>query len=358
MAAYFPGLEGVVGFETAICEPGPDDVDLRYRGLDVDELVGVVPWERVWSLLVDGRVGAPLPAVGAPLLPGGLQAGLAALAGAWGLRPVLDLSPDEVRTDLARVSAAALDLVARTARQGPAVPDAVVEGWSGAAERFLARWHGEVDPVAARALDAYWVVAAEHGLTTSTLVARVVASTGADVAAALSAAVGAMSGPLHGGAPERVLAMVQEVERSGDPAAWVRAALDRGQRLMGFGHRVYRGVDPRARTLRRVALELGAPLAEVAAALEDAALAELRERRPDRVLATNVDFWAAVLLDGAGVPGPLLPAVFSCGRTAGWSAHVLEQRRTGRLIRVGARYVGPGPRGPGHGGPGPDGGTG
>src|SRR6202000_1582082 len=129
-------------------------------------------------------------------------------------------------------------------------------------------------------------------MNASTFTARVIASTGADVDAALSGAVGAMSGPLHGGAPARVLSMIEEVERTGDAVKYVKSALDRGDRLMGFGHRVYRAEDPRARVLRRAAEELGAPRFEAALALEQAALKELRERRPDRPIETNVEFWA------------------------------------------------------------------
>src|SRR5262249_44554413 len=159
------------------------------------------------------------------------------------------------------------------------------------------RWRGEANPDHAKAIDAYWISAAEHGMNASTFTARVIASTGADAAAALSGAVGALSGPLHGGAPSRVLKMLDEVEALGEAERWVKQALDRGERLMGFGHRVYRAEDPRARVLRRTAKELGSRRAEVAENLEQAALAELRARRPDRVLATNVEFWSAVVLD-------------------------------------------------------------
>ena len=205
----------------------------------------------------------------------------------------------------------------------------------------MIRWRGEPDPRHVKAIDAYWTSAAEHGMNASTFTARVIASTGADVAAALSGAVGAMSGPLHGGAPARVLHMIEEVERTGDAVTYVKAALDRGDRLMGFGHRVYRAEDPRARVLRRTARELGAPRFEVAVALEKAALDELHARRPDRVLATNVEFWAAIMLDFAEVPPHMFTSMFTCARTAGWAAHILEQKRTGRLIRPSARYVGP-----------------
>ena len=180
----------------------------------------------------------------------------------------------------------------------------------------MIRWRGEPDPRHVEAVDAYWVSAAEHGMNASTFTARVIASTGADVAACLSGAVGAMSGPLHGGAPSRVLHMIEGVEETGDAGAYVRGVLDRGERLMGFGHRVYRAEDPRARVLRATAERLGAPRYEVAAALEKAALDELHSRRPDRVLATNVEFWAAVVLDFAEVPASMFTPMFTCARTA------------------------------------------
>jgi citrate synthase len=140
--------------------------------------------------------------------------------------------------------------------------------------------------------------------------------------------------------------MIEEIERTGDADAYVKQALDKGERLMGFGHRVYRAEDPRARVLRRTARELGAPRFEIAEALEKAALAELHARRPDRVLATNVEFWAAIVLDFAEVPAHMFTSMFTCARTAGWSAHILEQKRTGRLVRPSARYIGPGTRSP------------
>jgi len=132
----------------------------------------------------------------------------------------------------------------------------------------------------------------------------------------------------------------------GDADAYVKGILDRNERLMGFGHRVYRAEDPRARVLRRTAKELGAPRYEVAEALEKAALSELRARRPDRVLETNVEFWAAIVLDFAEVPAHMFTSMFTCARLAGWSAHILEQKRTGRLVRPSSRYVGPAPRKP------------
>jgi len=237
-----------------------------------------------------------------------------------------------------------ISIVAQSARGQDRIADDVVAKGDTAAERFLIRWRGEADPRHARAIDSYWVSAAEHGANASTFTGRIVASTGADCAAAMSAAVGALSGPLHGGAPTRVLKMLDEVEAADDVSQYVRDLLDRGERIMGFGHRVYRAEDPRARVLRRTARELESPRSEVAEALEQAALEELAARHPERVLATNVEFWSGVVLDIADIPPALLPALFACARVAGWSAHILEQLRTGRLIRPSAKYVGPAPR--------------
>jgi citrate synthase len=262
------------------------------------------------------------------------------------LTPLVDVSPEVARDQLARISAATLSFVAQSAR-GPdlvPVPRSEIDAGRTLAERFLLCWRGELDPGRAAAIDAYWVTAAEHGMNASTFAARVIASTGADVAAALSGAVGALSGPLHGGAPARVLAMLDEVQRTGDAERHVAGLLARGERIMGFGHRVYRAEDPRARALRRIAERLGAPRLQVAAELERAALAALAGHKPDRVLATNVEFWSAVVLDHAGVPQSLFTPLFACARTAGWSAHILEQHVTGRLIRPTALYVGHGPR--------------
>ena len=261
----------------------------------------------------------------------------------WGFEPLIDISDEQARDDLARASVMALSFVAQSARGTgrPPVPQSEVDKATSIPERFLIRWRGEADPDHVKAIDAYWISAAEHGMNASTFTARVIASTGADVAAALSGAVGALSGPLHGGAPARVLKMLDGVEQAGDADKWVKDALDRGERLMGFGHRVYRAEDPRARVLRRTSQQIGSPRFEVAEALEAAALAELKARRPDRVLATNVEFWSAVVLDHAEVPSNLFTSLFTCARTAGWSAHILEQKREGRLIRPTAKYVGP-----------------
>ncbi len=352
MTVVAPGLEGVVAFETEIAEPDKEGGALRYRGVDIEELVGHYPYEQVWGLLVDQRFEPGMPASEPIVLqePSGhamsdLQAGLATLSTKWGLEKLVDIGPEQARDDLARLSAAALSIVAQSMRGDETpVPESDVEQGENAAARFLLRWRGEADSRHVKAIDTYWVCTAEHGLNASTFTARIAASTGADCAAAMSAAVGTLSGPLHGGAPARVLPMLDAVAESGDAEAYVRDLLGRGERIMGFGHRIYRAEDPRARVLRRTALELGSPRVEVAAALEEAALAALREKFPDRVLPVNVEFWAAVVLDVAEISPELTPAMFACARVAGWSAHIVEQKSTGRLIRPSAAYVGPGPR--------------
>ena len=355
MNEFKPGLEGVVAVETEIAEPDREGGALRYRGVDIEELVGRYPYENVWGLLVDNDLESTMPdpeAYESARLtgnaPADLQAETARLAGEWKLGKLNEISDEQAREDLARLSAQMMSIVARSARvadgKTDAVPDEVVARGQTAAEKFLLRWRGEADPRHVKAIDTYWICTAEHGLNASTFTARIVASTGADCAAALSSAVGALSGPLHGGAPAYVKPMLEEVAEMGNAERWVTEALARGKRIMGFGHRIYRAEDPRSRVLKRTARELGSIHVDVAEELEQVALAALQERHPERVLATNVEYYSAVVLDVAEIPPPLAPAMFACSRVAGWSAHILEQKRTGRLFRPSARYVGPAAR--------------
>jgi citrate synthase len=354
MADFKPGLEGVVAVETEIAEPDREGGQLRYRGVDIEELVGNVPYENVWGLLVDNDLNSKMPepepyepAALTGNAPADLQAETARLAGEWKLGKLNEISDGQAREDLGRLSAQMMEIVARSAAVAEgreAAPDDVVDQGETAAEKFLLRWRGEADPDHVKAIDTYWICTAEHGLNASTFTARVVASTGADCGAALSSAVGALSGPLHGGAPAYVKPMIEEVTAMGDAERWVREALASGKRIMGFGHRIYRAEDPRSRILKRTAKELNSPQVEVAEELEQVALKALQEKSPDRVLATNVEYYSAIVLDVAEIPPPLAPAMFACSRVAGWSAHILEQKRTGRLFRPSARYVGPAPR--------------
>ncbi len=317
---FKPGLEGVVAVETEIAEPDREGGSLRYRGIDIEELVGRYPYENVWGLLVDDDLDSKMPDP-EPYEPAGLtgnapsdlQAETARLSGVWGLGKLNEISDEQAREDLGRLSAQMMSIVARSARvadgKTDVVPDDVVAQGQTAAEKFLLRWRGEADPRHAKA-----------------------------------AAVGALSGPLHGGAPAYVKPMLEEVAQSGDAERWVRDTLAAGKRIMGFGHRIYRAEDPRSRLLKRTAKELGSTQVELAEELEQVALAALQERHPERVLATNVEYYSAIVLDVAEIPPRLAPAMFACSRVAGWSAHILEQKRTGRLFRPSARYVGPATR--------------
>ncbi len=352
MNEFRPGLEGVVAFQTEIAEPDREGGSLRYRGVDIEELVGRYPYEKVWGLLVDESFepGMPDPEPYRPAnltgnAPSDLQSALAHLSAEWELKKLVDIDPIEARDDLARLSSTAMSIVAQSARVAdgktdPVAEEVVAQGET-AAEKFLLRWRREADPRHVKAVDTYWICTAEHGLNASTFTARISASTGADCGATMSAAVGALSGPLHGGAPARVIPMLDDVAEMGDPERYVVDLLDRGERIMGFGHRIYRAEDPRARLLKQTARELGSPRFEVADRFEQAALAELQRRKPDRELPTNVEFWSAVVLDVAEIPAQLTPAMFACARVAGWSAHILEERKTGRLIRPSAQYIGP-----------------
>src|SRR5215211_462848 len=237
------GLEGIVAFATEIAEPDKEGSALRYRGVDIEELVGRVPFEKVWGLLIDGSYEPGLPPAepfNVPIHTGDVradvQAGVAMLAPMLGMRQTYDISDERARLDLSRVAVMVLSYAAQAARGLglPIVPQREVDQGHTLAERFLIRWKGEPYPQHVKAIDAYWSSAAEHGMNASTFTARVITSTGADVAAALSGAIGAMSGPLHGGAPSRVLGMIEHVEKSGNAEAYVRSLLDNGERLMGF----------------------------------------------------------------------------------------------------------------------------
>ena len=192
-------------------------------------------------------------------------------------------------------------------------------------------------------MEKYLVATLDHGFNASTFTSRVVASTGADMAGSLVAAVGALSGPLHGGAPSRAMEMIEAIGSPGRAAPWIRTRLDGGHKIMGFGHAVYRAADPRGVVLREAAEALGGDLVPRAAAIEQEILQVLAEWRPGHRIVTNVEYWAAVVLELAGLPRDMFTPTFAVSRTIGWSAHVLEQADTGKILRPSARYVGPEP---------------
>ncbi|MEK9737886.1 MAG: citrate synthase, partial [Candidatus Nanopelagicales bacterium] len=216
MSDFVPGLEGVVAFETQIAEPDRAGGSLRYRGVDIEDLVGRVSFGNVWGLLVDNEFNPGLPPAEPYPIPVhsgdvrvDVQAALTMLAPSWGLQPLLDIDDDTARGNLADVSVTAMSFIAQSARGLglPMIPQSRIDEAHTLVERFMVRWRGEPDPKHVQAVDAYFVSAAEHGMNASTFTARVIASTGADVAASISGAIGALSGPLHGGAPSRVLGM-------------------------------------------------------------------------------------------------------------------------------------------------------
>ncbi|HZU67576.1 MAG TPA: citrate synthase/methylcitrate synthase [Ktedonobacteraceae bacterium] len=192
-----------------------------------------------------------------------------------------------------------------------------------------------------KALDAYLVLLADHGMNASTFTARIVASTGSDIVSAIVAAIGALKGPLHGGAPSKVRDMLQAIGTREQAEEWLKNALARGERLMGFGHRIYKTEDPRAEELRELARLADPQEFALARHVEELALALLHEQKPGRRLYTNVEYYSAVLLASVGLPGDMFTPTFAASRVAGWTAHILEQVGNNRLIRPESEYVGP-----------------
>jgi citrate synthase len=344
---FSPGLAGVVAFETEIAEPDKEGGELRYRGVNIEDLVGNVPFEQVWGLLVDESLqpGLPYEHVELERRTGGyisdLQSSLASYSGEWQLGKFIDIDDEQAKEDLRRLSAAALSIVAQSARGAdlPPVPKATVAEGQSAAERFVLEWRGELDEKSAKAIDTYWICTAEHGLNASTFTARIVASTGADAGAALAAAVGALSGPLHGGANEQVMRMLKRIERPERVESYLQEALARKEKIMGFGHRVYRTEDPRATHLRQLSKQQG----EVAGQPQWWEMSRQIEEslRQSKGLLTNVDFYSASTYYTMGIPVDLYTPIFACSRISGWTAHVLEQLGNNRLIRPRAEYTGP-----------------
>ena len=354
---YSPGLEGVVAAETGLGYVDGERGRLLYRGYRIGDLVEHGTYPAVANLLWTGEwdpnahlATAPVPdAVLTTLraLPSSAKPmdALRTAISAWGATQGVTYPPtvDQARA-LTAFAPSALAAFARL-RDGkdPVEPDPSLDLVAG----FLYQLKGEkADAATARALDAYFIVGAEHGFNASTFTARVVTSTNSDLASAVCAAIGTMKGPLHGGAPSEVVDQLSKVGSVEHAEQWLREALDRHERLMGFGHRVYRAYDPRAAALRKVAegMEHKPDWLELAIQVEDVALRLLEERHPERPLRTNVEYYAAPVLMGVGLTPDLFPATFSLARHAGWTAHALEQAANNRLIRPDVRYVGPAER--------------
>jgi citrate synthase len=351
---YSPGLEGVIAAETALGYVDGEHGRLLYRGYRIGDLVVHGTYPAVANLLWTGD-WVPDHHLPTQPVPDAVLVALRALpktakpmdalrtaVSVWGATQTLDWppTPEQARA-LTAFSPSALAAFVRLRRgEEPVEPDPTLDLVPG----FLYQLNGEqADAATARALDAYFIVGAEHGLNASTFTARVITSTRSDLASAVTGAIGALKGPLHGGAPSEVVEQIHQVKSPEDAERWVRETLARGDRLMGFGHRVYRAYDPRAAALRTVAesMEHKPDWLELAIAVEDVALRVLAEKHPDRALKTNVEYYAAPVLMGVGLTPDLFPATFALARHAGWTAHVIEQASANRIIRPDARYTGP-----------------
>lgn len=354
---YSTGLEGVIAGETSLSFIDGEQGRLLYRGYRIGDLVTHGTYPAVANLLWTGEWDPAHRLPVAPV-PGPVMAVLRALpsttkpmdalrtaVSAWGATQDLPFPATvEQARALTAFSPSALAAFARLrSGQEPIEPDPALD----LVEGFLYQLTGaRPDAGTARALDAYFIVGAEHGFNASTFTARVITSTRSDIASAVVGAIGTMKGPLHGGAPSEVVDQLSQVGSVDRAEAWVREALDKGERLMGFGHRVYRAYDPRAAALRTVAeaMDHKPDWLQLAIEVEDVSLRILAEKHPDRPLKTNVEFYAAPVLMGVGLTPDLFPAAFSLSRHGGWTAHVLEQAANNRLIRPDVNYIGPGER--------------
>jgi citrate synthase len=367
-----PGLKGVAVAETSVGDVRGAEGFYHYRQYDASTLARERGFEEAWHLMHAGqlpdpgqlaeftrrtagrralspRVAAALPAVAAvssmsdsPLQS--LRAAYELVALDQGMTTWLDISDENLAGQALTTVAVFPTLVAalyRLARgQQPVEPRADL----GHAANYLYMLEGtEPDSARARALETYLITTIDHGFSASTFTSRVVTSAGADLGSAVIAALGALSGPLHGGAPARVLDMLDEIgtpDRAGD---WIRAALARGDVIMGFGHPVYRTNDPRDTLLRQVARDIGSARLGLAETVVDSALAAFREVKPGVPIHVNVEFYAAIVLEAVGLPRQLFTPTFAVSRVVGWAAHILEQARNNKIIRPVARYTGPDP---------------
>ncbi len=363
------GLEGVVAAQTRLSHVDGQNGVLIVGGYQIEDLAGHVTFEEAAHLLWRGRLPAreelaklSTEMAGQRALP---KLALEVLRAAKAAPPIdalrmacatlsLDLADPNAITPEAdfaaamRLTACFPTIVAAHARiakgQEPIAPRTDLP----LAANFLYMMHGkEPDPAAAQALDAYWVTVMDHGMNASTFTARVIASTRSDLVSSVTGALGALKGPLHGGAPGPVLDMLLDIRTADRAEPWLRNELAQGRRIMGFGHRVYKVRDPRAEVLSRVAERMGKAqlenrqLYELARAVEQTALRVLADAKPGRTLRTNVEFYTALVLQALGLEPKQFVAMFACGRTAGWCAHVIEQHAEDRLIRPQSEYIGP-----------------
>ncbi|MFE8944955.1 citrate synthase/methylcitrate synthase [Streptomyces sp. NPDC007856] len=365
------GLAGVVVTETEIGDVRGREGFYHYRQYSAVELARTRGFEDVWHLLVHGTLPDAerraaftaeaaalrrLPEEVASALPGiaaasrvsgplsGLRTALSLLGSARGLRPVYDIDADRRRADTLAVCAAVPTLLTALYRLGQGLePVEPREDLPYAANYLYMLTGEEPEPRRTRAVEQYLISTIDHGFNASTFTARVIASTGADVAACLAGAVGALSGPLHGGAPSRALDTLDAIGTPDRIEPWIRERVLAGDRIMGFGHAIYRTEDPRSRMLREIAQSFGGPRVDFAVEVERRVEAILAELKPGRELHTNVEFYAGVVMELCGLPREMFTPTFAAARVVGWSANILEQAADSKIIRPVARYVGPTP---------------
>ncbi len=354
------GLEGVVAGRSSISWVGGETSDLVYRGFDVRELVPGVPYESVAHLLL---LGEPPEADPSPVLTEALARARTPSAGALAGTDALDpkLPPLEaLRTILSllgdgswgypprledgyRLIAQSPVLLTRFVRRARGLPAVPPRPELGHVANYLHTLHGrEAAPQQVAALEAYFDLLADHGMNASTFVLRIAISTHSDLASAATGALGTLKGPLHGGAPSRVLEMLRAIGRPEAAERWIAERLARGELLYGFGHRAYKSEDPRGLLFHEIARRVAAPeRVELAETVERVGLAALRAAHPTARIFANVEFYSAVVLDAIGLPPELFTPTFALARTTGWTAHALEQASDNRLIRPDVEYVGP-----------------
>ncbi|MFE7932614.1 citrate synthase/methylcitrate synthase [Streptomyces sp. NPDC057456] len=363
------GLAGVVVADTEVGDVRGREGFYHYRQYSAVDLARTRRFEDVWHLLVHGElpdarrsaafaaetaalrslpaeVAAALPALaaaGADANPlAGMRTALSLLGAAKGFRPVYDIDAYRRREDTVVASAAVPTLLTALYRLGRGLdPVEPREDLPYAANYLYMLTGAEPDPEPARAIEQYLISTIDHGFNASTFTARVIASTGADVAACLVGAVGALSGPLHGGAPSRALDTLDAIGTPDRIDPWIRERVLAGERIMGFGHAVYRTEDPRSRMLREIARRFGGPRVEFAVEVERCVEAILAELKPGRELHTNVEFYAGLVMELCGLPREMFTPTFAAARVVGWSANILEQAEDSKIIRPAARYVGP-----------------
>ncbi|WP_053848477.1 citrate synthase/methylcitrate synthase [Streptomyces sp. NRRL B-24085] len=362
------GLAGVLVTDTEVGDVRGREGFYHYRQYSAVELAQTRGFEDVWHLLVHGElpdagqaaafraatarlrrlpeeVRAALPAIAAasrrsgPLA--GMRTALSLLGSAKGFRPVYDIDPEERRRDTLVAAAAVPTLLTALHRLGKGLEPVEPRADLSYASNYLYMLTGsEPDPLRARAVEQYLISTIDHGFNASTFTARVIASTGADVVACLVGAVGALSGPLHGGAPSRALDTLDAIGTPDRIDPWIRERVLAGERIMGFGHAIYRTEDPRSRMLREVAQRFGGPRVDFAVEVERQVEAILAELKPGRELHTNVEFYAGVVMELCGLPREMFTPTFAAARVVGWSANILEQAADSKIIRPMARYVG------------------